>query len=940
MALTPASILADYSSGIGTQGATLQIKTDEKRVGIGTTNPQGTLQVGTAITMGSGIVTATSFDASTATFSGNVSVGGVLTYEDVTNVDSVGIITARSGINVTGHTETDTFNVSGISTLGGNVVVGGATTELVVTGDARVTGILTVGTASLTLNGTTGAITGGSLTNAQVAAISTSIVGTGTTVDVFVYDTSKDSDGGAWRHRTQHTSWYNETLNTSTRGSRKEFPAVAVIVAETDQVTIYDGDDPDLSMWMVFNESSNGSAFNLLGYSTRTSTAVAALNAEFMFCSTGGQNQTYINLISDYGFLIYDSSNVDYYNGNIEQRNDGLHYRAQSVSRVSGGIIDRNTNDVAMTVLPNAPIDSATGLPVTTIAVATNGGISTIKDDGTVASTQRGTNETHSITFDEDYSQIFSWGTSDGFPRHITRLPIGSWINSSTSSVLWTNNYFSGSSEGAGAAAGSTGTASGGFVTVANSGRHFGIDYGTGGNPDDRLVIFHPLNITNNANQNLSAFVTSSYNTGYQHGDIKGAFLSDTDTTNVTGGGDGLITGNDSTFGDTIVNLNWSERSGSGGGWNVSGGVLKTGTVSSGEYLDITTSGYTSGQTYVISYTLANVTGSNPIRWRFNNGQMGDLPTSNGSHSYYVTLTETGTLFSLLNDSSLTADIDNFKLQLVQDEDRSVNNKGLTAYGTITKSPVAGSGDTAADLVAYSGFTGSNYLYRPYSTDIEIGTNDACHMGWFNTSTSSATDKMVVSFEGLGTYGTVFNVRLESDHKLAGWATNDSFSTSVLLKTSQNVNDGVWHHFAFVKSNGTYSLYVDGIFIQSGTYSNNLSYTNNNESIVIGNRNRQKENPFTDGKIALVRFSLSAPTAEQIKKIYEDEKVFFQENAKAILYGSSDLPTALAYDDDEETLYVGTSSGRSDFRGLRRINNTTTAVTTAISASNGLVAEE
>ena len=34
------------------------------------------------------------------TFSGNVSVGGVLTFEDVTNIDSVGIITARSGIKI------------------------------------------------------------------------------------------------------------------------------------------------------------------------------------------------------------------------------------------------------------------------------------------------------------------------------------------------------------------------------------------------------------------------------------------------------------------------------------------------------------------------------------------------------------------------------------------------------------------------------------------------------------------------------------------------------------------------------------------------------------------------------------------------------------------------------------------------------------------------
>ena len=37
-----------------------------------------------------------------ATFSGNVSVGGTLTYEDVTSIDSVGIITAQAGIQVTG----------------------------------------------------------------------------------------------------------------------------------------------------------------------------------------------------------------------------------------------------------------------------------------------------------------------------------------------------------------------------------------------------------------------------------------------------------------------------------------------------------------------------------------------------------------------------------------------------------------------------------------------------------------------------------------------------------------------------------------------------------------------------------------------------------------------------------------------------------------------
>ena len=47
---------------------------------------------------------------------GDVGIGGTLTYEDVTNVDSIGIITARSGIDVTGGTITgDGSGLTGIS---------------------------------------------------------------------------------------------------------------------------------------------------------------------------------------------------------------------------------------------------------------------------------------------------------------------------------------------------------------------------------------------------------------------------------------------------------------------------------------------------------------------------------------------------------------------------------------------------------------------------------------------------------------------------------------------------------------------------------------------------------------------------------------------------------------------------------------------------------
>ena len=64
----------------------------------------------------SGIVTAGTLSVSgNATVTGNLGVGGVLTYEDVTNIDSVGVITARAGINVTGGVITG--NGSGLTNL-------------------------------------------------------------------------------------------------------------------------------------------------------------------------------------------------------------------------------------------------------------------------------------------------------------------------------------------------------------------------------------------------------------------------------------------------------------------------------------------------------------------------------------------------------------------------------------------------------------------------------------------------------------------------------------------------------------------------------------------------------------------------------------------------------------------------------------------------------
>jgi len=51
-----------------------------------------------ATTLNPTTVNATSLNATSGSFTGNVSIGGTLTYEDVTNIDSVGLVTAREGI--------------------------------------------------------------------------------------------------------------------------------------------------------------------------------------------------------------------------------------------------------------------------------------------------------------------------------------------------------------------------------------------------------------------------------------------------------------------------------------------------------------------------------------------------------------------------------------------------------------------------------------------------------------------------------------------------------------------------------------------------------------------------------------------------------------------------------------------------------------------------
>ena len=752
-------------------------------------------------------------------------------------------------------------------------------------------------------------------TNTQLAAIAQSK--SDTAVDVFVYDTSKDSDGGAWRNRTQGTSWYNETLNTSTRGANKKFPSVAVIVAEDDVVTIYDGDAPDMPMWMVFSAGS----YTFMAPTTRQTTCVAMLNG--ILC---------IGRRLSAGFLAYTSFVADTaraYSGNVNEYRDWLKpisdrnaTTALEKSNSAYAIVNDQIKDVAMTVLPNAPIDADTGLPVPTIAVSTGGGVSVIKDDGAVVDITSANGWVNSgyLTFDQDNYIVFQVGntTGQGLMFRYPVPPSDRTVSGGDTFQLGGANIYSQNFP-------HFGSDLGGMSMVTHDGS--GIAVNAKNNSTQTLVKYWKND--DDYTKSSVAYINSDYNTGWMNGDIKLATLSDTDTTNVTGSE--LVT--NGTFASNTTG--WTAAN--SGVLSVDSARLKitNGIASAGRAHQAIT--VVVGKTYTIS--VEGITGTSGPNIRIGNAANGadyGNSTANGVSSFTITPTQTTIYITLKPNSNTngnTALFDNVSVRLAE-EDRSVNNNGLQVFGTVTKTAVA----TGADLVGYSGFTSSNYLQQPNGLGSQIGTSDFSYMGWINRANTSGTQRIIVLAEDAsnaraGIYSDSGNNNINFYTRDGGSQTNGATSSNVYSLNT-------WVFITCVRRGTRHEIYINGILTASFVgLVRDLSSTTSKLTIGAGDYGSGAESPF-NGSLALWRISATAPTAEQIAKMYNDEKYLFQENAQATLYGTSDAVTALAYDDDTELLHAGTSAGRSVFQGLRRVSNTTDAVGAAISASNDLVVEE
>mgnify|MGYP001460613388 CR=1 FL=1 len=789
-----------------------------------------------------------------------------------------------------------------------------------------------------------------------------------TALRVFVYDTSKDTDGGAWRKRAINQSWYTEQLGTEDRGVRKEFPAVSVIVGTANHVIIYDADDPDLPMWMKFDNNASGAMIQ--GGGGVTNIGIHAMNAYLAIgYNTANGSFSLINFIKDNALLGYSAVYGGTFEGTISERNTLVNKDNKTFSGWTH--FYTGVNDIDMMVhdssYQDGSVEIETGLPRPFIAVATEACTHLIRPDNEVA----------------DYSDSLSYSRGANnviIPRN---GPLRHYGHNGNGTVQNFPNWV-------------------GYHGTSDNTSDFRYDYTTvGGHPSNENVtallgygsvtgiertsnpkeVIISTKSTNNNNKptglslvidgydvnfssnndtirdSMVAYITSTFNTGYIFGDAKGCFLANTTA--------GTIAASTNTNTNHATNCTLDGQNRLSAMTYTNGATSWTmtddqSTVSG--FAKINLIGLTAGKNYEISMTVSS-------HGAFNDGSPyisrvdGNASTANSTyfHEWDFTYSSSKVLTGVFK--ALTANDDdfvfyaadanfnvtNFSVREAQEEDRSIMDCGMGVQGVITKSPCV----PGSELMAYSGWSNSNYIYQGFNqssnSHINFGSDPFYVSCWIKHTSAVGVYQGIVWCNAMHDINNGYGWQLmmnQSDQVYFYWY-GDSSNGSVGGSVASKIVDDRWHHIMVTSYSGgsKHKLYLDGVEVGSST-TNFGSVTYNPAKLVIGRwAGNKTANYHFRGSIALVKLgTLGAGTElireEKIKQIYQAEKQLFTPNAKCTLYGSSDDVTAIAYDDVQEVLHAGTSSGRSEFSGLKRINNTTTAVTHSISASNGLVAEQ
>ena len=747
-----------------------------------------------------------------------------------------------------------------------------------------------------------------------------------------IYDTTKDSDGGAWRKRTSRTSWYNEELNTEVRGSRREFPSVVLIVAGTNRVTFYDVDDPTLPMWMVWEDTG---VLAWASGTTPTRIPVAALNGIFVW-ATDNRGGGVADFVTDYIDIFHASTEYALKDSKISSRrtssfltpNDGRGH-AMASSAYRGVAIGLHSGCKSYN----------RGLPKPMCFVSHSNGIEVLSfgEQGTFAisgDTQYDiivTSDNHLVSQNQNYINVQK-DTIDRITPQTGQSYVGnhsgniSFPRAFTTDARWANVTLQPSPADTSA-----------NLPIAGSTDYFAV-----GGPEGLTLLDMNINkqdhsgYSDNYDQAMACYITPTHNSGWQIGQPIFATLCSTEP--------GYIKGRDYIPDCTQHNTGRLTSESYSDGANSFNMVYATGTEG---YVQLAVTGLTPKKEYVLSFKGSHAfTPTNSVylnRVNDDEGSTNLAYSSDGTgttNSQIITWTAVGTTALITLYSKYQGTLTYSQLKLTTSEkDMSTYNKGFHQIGTIKKEPVA----PGAELMAYGPFSTSSYIQQEFSDKKQLAQRAWTISGWYKISNTDASYRVAMYHNTVGSVGEGIQVVMDPTHKVYCYIYGPT--EDIEITASDTSNDGKWHHFLLRQTAGNMiELFIDG---QSqgrgeGTYGN----INNSDAVTTLGCYRATDTLFFPGQLSLWKMTEGSPSNDQVTRIYEDEKMLFLPNSKATLIGKTEgsvnaaAVKAVAYDKYNKIMYAGTARGKSVFNGITRVGHNNTAITSRLMAVDGLVSEE
>ena len=811
----------------------------------------------------------------------------------------------------------------------------------------------------------------------------------------FIYDTKTDSDGGAWRYRCQHTSWYNES-SSSTRSDKSMFPEVALLVTTNHDFYIYDMDrhkdgTDELELWMKFE---GGGSTNAIWHDSTSTIKVydaKAKNGHIALALGKNDNESYtgyyiINMVSEHIERLRSTTSYRKWTAGLKYRNAASNTKAEysNAYNISSDVHGTHTNSNttnSTTVEPHIHHDAKTdpytrtliptwaigmGRPDQINSAGPVGGVLIIHGNGNRYFKEMTQNWTpyeglcwtrqgHLAIVRDNYDYV----AVDDVDQNRTGQHPSGWLGIA--------HYRAHATNGAGinwpqpmiARLASNGEIDSPAQNMATKGIY-------SLHKSNELILWsNETGITKwwtetswSAANQLAAYITTKFNTGWVFGKTDAIHLCSTETDTIGPGGTNRI--NNGTFASNVS------------GWYGDSGASVTHSTDDGGIARVTNGGGDNtfaiaqasvfqteqpdygGQRYRIqgrvkatfsgAYTFRVRAGGNSVSWSITTG------LTSGSWVNFDTgiVTADGHVLEIgSNGGGITAfDIDDIVVSQLSEPDRSMCNRPLrttevSGSANITRTPVA----TGAELVSFGNFSSVNCLRTDYTANYNF-TNEFTIMFWVKDWAAST------SLAHLGPYTTrasktSFHLYCDGGEGYRLTLTSNGSSEQIFEIDNVDAPKG-WQHVCFTLNGSTVVAYLNGEkapftgdTASSFTGGNIFSQATDQNPLYIGDG--PVGNHFS-GQVALFKLSRENIYANEVRKVYKDELKMFQENAKVTIDSSNtnDQINAGCVDQVRNTLIVGTTSHRSEFQGLVRINSKTPGVATlnTLSACDGKVAYE